>query len=98
MDNAGRQLEFRESFEDGAKREFFEETGLRLNDVKVICINNDKNEYAHFVTIGLFSDKFDGDPKTMEPDEIVEWQWFNFDNLPIPLFFPSTKIIENYKK
>jgi 8-oxo-dGTP diphosphatase len=61
-------------------------------------VNNDKNEHAHFVTIGLFSDAFKGEPKVMEPDEIVEWQWFSLDNLPTPLFFPSAKIIENYRK
>jgi len=94
----GGKLEFGESFEDGAKREVYEETGLQLDDVKVICMNNDKNEYVHFVTIGLFSDKFDGEPKVMEPVEIVEWRWFNLDNLPTPLYFPSAKIIENYRK
>lgn len=94
----GGKLEFGESFEDGAKREAFEETGIKLDEVRVICVNNDKNEYAHFVTIGLFSDKFSGEAKVMEPDEIVEWQWFDLDNLPTPLFPPSLKIIDNYKK
>ncbi|TSC95224.1 MAG: hypothetical protein CEN87_236 [Parcubacteria group bacterium Licking1014_1] len=94
----GGKLEYEESFEEGAKREVFEETGISLNDVKVICVNNDKNEYAHFVTIGLFSDKFSGEPKVMEPDEIVEWKWFSLDNLPNPLYFPSVKVIENYRK
>ena len=94
----GGKLEFGESFEDGAKREVFEETGLQLNEARVICVNNDKNEYAHFVTIGLFSDKFSGEAKVMEPDEIVEWQWFGLDDLPTPLYFPSEKIIENYRK
>ncbi|MDD5569242.1 MAG: NUDIX domain-containing protein [Candidatus Pacebacteria bacterium] len=94
----GGKLEFGESFEDGARREVREETGLQLDDLKIICVNNDKNEHAHFVTIGLFSDKFSGEPKVTEPDEIVEWQWFSFDDLPFPLYFPSAKIIENYKK
>jgi len=34
----------------------------------------------------------------MEPDEITEWQWFGLDELPAPLFPPSAKIVENYKK
>lgn len=94
----GGKLEFGESFEDGAKREVYEETGLKLNETKIICVNNDKNDHAHFVTIGLFSDKFEGEAKVMEPDEITEWRWFSFDNLPTPLYFPSAKIIENYRK
>jgi len=94
----GGKLEFGESFEDGARRETLEETGLRLNDVRIICVNNDKNEYGHFVSIGLFSDTFDGEPEVMEPDQIVEWQWFTLDFLPSPLYSPSAKIIENYRR
>jgi 8-oxo-dGTP diphosphatase len=94
----GGKLEYGESFEEGAIREVQEETGLQLNDMKVFCVNNDKNEFAHFVTIGLFSDNFDGEPKVMEPDEIVEWKWFDLNSLPTPIYFPSAKILENYKK
>jgi len=94
----GGKLEYEESFEDGATREVLEETSLQLNGVKVICVNNDKNEFAHFVTIGLFSDNFSGESKVMEPDEIVEWRWFEIDNLPTPIYFPSAEIVENYKK
>jgi len=94
----GGKLEYGESFEDGAKREVQEETGLQLKEAKVICVNNDKNEFAHFITIGLLSDNFSGEPKVMEPDEIVEWGWFGLDNLPAPMYFPSAKVVENYKK
>lgn len=94
----GGKLEYGESFEEGAAREVLEETGIILNSAKVICVNNDKNEYAHFITIGLLSEDFRGEPKVMEPDEITEWHWFNLDNLPSPLYFPSAKIIENYNK
>jgi len=68
----GGKLEFHESFEDGAKREVMEETSLQLNSVKVICVNNDMVDTAHFVTIGLFSQDFSGEVKVMEPDEITE--------------------------
>jgi len=94
----GGKLDFKETFEEGAKREVMEETGIELNDVKVICVNNDMVEDAHFVTIGLFSDDFKGEARIMEPDEITEWQWFDLDNLPEPLFFPSAEILENYKQ
>mgnify|MGYP003761100301 CR=1 FL=1 len=94
----GGKLDFGETFEDGAKRETLEETGIILNKVDVICVNQDMVEDAHFVTIGLFSEDFVGDPKVMEPDEITEWQWFDFNNLPSPIYFPSAKVIENYKE
>jgi len=92
----GGKLHFQESFEEGAKREVAEETGILLTDVKVICVNNDKTKTAHFVTIGLFSDNFDGEPKVMEPDEITEWGWFNPEELPEKIYFPSLKVLGNY--
>jgi 8-oxo-dGTP diphosphatase len=93
----GGKLEFGESFETGARRELLEETGMKLGVVKVICVGNDRVKDAHFVTMGLFSEYFEGEPQVMEPDEIVEWKWFGLDNLPSPLFFPSERILENYK-
>jgi 8-oxo-dGTP diphosphatase len=94
----GGKLEFQESFEQGAEREVMEETGMKLNKVDVICVNNDKINAAHFVTIGLFSEDFEGEPKVMEPDEITEWDWFSLGELPEKLFFPSAKVLENYKQ
>jgi len=32
----------------------------------------------------------------MEPDEIIEWQWFDLDKLPIPLYPASYQILMNY--
>nr|MCK4929540.1 NUDIX domain-containing protein [Nanoarchaeota archaeon] len=94
----GGKLHFGESFEKGAIREVKEETGIELKKVKVICVNNDKNEYAHFVTIGLLSEEFEGEPKIMEPDEITEWKWFSLNELPKKIFFPSAKVLKNYKE
>ena len=93
----GGKFEFGESFEDGAKRELMEETGIVLEKVKVICVNNNKVNDAHFVTIGFFSEYFEGEPQVTEPDEITEWGWFDLDNLPSPLYFPSERMLENYK-
>lgn len=59
-------------------------------------------ENAHFITIGLLSvheeGDFEGLVKVMEPDEITEWKWFELDNLPEKIYFPSAKVLENYKQ
>ena len=94
----GGKLHFGETFEEGAKREVREETGLKLKKVRVICLNNDMVESAHFVTAGLFSSDFEGKPKIEEPDEITQWRWFYLNDLPNPIYFPSAKVIENYRK
>ena len=85
-----------ETAKETLKRELMEETGIKLNSTKVIAINNDMVENAHFVTIGLLCEDFEGEPKVMEPEEITEWKWFDLNNLPKPMFFPCVKIINNF--
>ncbi len=94
----GGKLDFGEKLEEGAARELLEETGIVLGKSKVICLNQDIIETAHFLTVGIFSEDFSGDPKVMEPDEITEWGWFDLNSLPEPLFFPSKKVLANYKQ
>jgi 8-oxo-dGTP diphosphatase len=95
----GGKLEFGESFEEGAKRELKEETGLdvKIDDLEVLCLNNDMNEHAHFLTVGLIAKKTNGVPQIMEPDEITEWGFFGLDELPENLFEPSKNVLANYK-
>jgi len=95
----GGKLDYGENFIAGAKREVKEETGLDINDedLEVICINEDMNEHAHFITIGLVAKKFSGEPQVLEPDEITEWNFFEPDELPKNIYFPSEKVLKNYK-
>lgn len=94
----GGKLHFGESFEHGGARELLEETGLQASDkdMKVFSLSNDMVSDAHFVTIGMLCISAKGEPQVMEPDEITEWNWFDLNALPKPLFFPSEKMIKNY--
>lgn len=95
----GGKLDFGESLEDAAVRETMEETSIHVEkgSLELISISNDISPKAHFVTLGFRAAKFSGVPKTMEPEEIVEWKWFPLESLPEPLFPPSRNIILNYK-
>ena len=94
----GGKLHFKENLEEAAQREVFEETGAEINqeNLKLVSVTDDIVKDAHFVTIGFLYENLEGEPKVMEPDEIIEWKWFELDNLPSPIFFPSEKILKNF--
>ena len=94
----GGKLEWGESFEEGAIREVKEETGITIHDPQVISVHNCKNQYAHFMTVGLLTHTWEGEAQVMEPDEMTEWQSFDLKDLPSPRYFPSFEVIENYEK
>ena len=94
----GGKMDFGETFEDVARREVLEETGIKTKNLKLVSVTNDAAENAHFVTIGFLCDDFSGEAKTMEPEEISEWKWFQLEKLPDPLFFITDKILKNYKE
>lgn len=96
----GGKLHFGESFEGACIREALEETGINIKetDLKLISLANDIVSDAHFVTVGFLCEKFEGEPKVMEPDEITDWQWFALDNLPAKVFPPSQKVLDHYNQ
>ena len=96
----GGKLHFKEGLKEAAFREVLEETGVEVDKerLEIISVTNDIVKDAHFVTIGFLCRNFPGEPKAMEPDEITEWQWFELDKLPQPMFPPSQKIVNNFLK
>lgn len=94
----GGHLEYMESFEDCAKREVKEETGMTVNNVKFLRLLNMK-DYApkHYVHISLIADWQSGDPQSLEPEKCEGWNWYALENLPTPLFVTATGDVEAYK-
>lgn len=94
----GGHLEHMESFEECAKREVREETGMEIQSVRFNRLMNLK-AYApkHYVDIGLLADWKSGEPKVLEPHKCEGWQWFPIDNLPTPRFTACDTAIEAYK-
>ena len=94
----GGKLHFGETFEAGAKREVAEETGMNAKSFGVISLTNNIVTDAHFVTIGLLCKDFEGEPKVMEPDEIIEWRWFSLNELPKPIYPASEQVLKNFSE
>jgi len=99
----GGHLEFGESFEDCARRETLEESGIEIDNIQFQYLANVKKYGGkHYVHIGLTADWKSGDPRNLEPDKSEGWEWYSFDDLPAPLFemcrlaFQSSKTGQNY--
>lgn len=94
----GGKVEFMETLVNAAKRELEEETNLKATKLDFLCISDDMTDTAHYVTVGFIVREYNGELKTTEPETILEWQWFELDELPKNLYKPSQKCIEKYKK
>ncbi|OGE74175.1 MAG: DNA mismatch repair protein MutT [Candidatus Doudnabacteria bacterium RIFCSPLOWO2_02_FULL_42_9] len=94
----GGHLEYTESFEGCAIREVKEETGIEIENIRFQFLANIK-KYAnkHYCHIGLIADWKSGEPKVLEPDKCEEWNWYEIDKLPTPMFYMCELSVESYK-
>jgi len=91
----GGHLEFGESFESCARREVLEETGLHVENIRMHTATNDvfKLEHKHYVTIFMLAEYVEGTAQVLEPHKCESWQWFDWNQLPQPLFLPIENLI-----
>jgi 8-oxo-dGTP diphosphatase len=91
-------MEFGKTFEEQARTEVREETGL--TDIvfkKPISLNNELVYGKHYVNIGLLAECLSGEPTNPEPQKSRNWKWYDPDNLPGPLFAPSKGVIDAWR-
>ena len=93
----GGHLEFGESFEQAAKRETLEESGITIKNVQFATTTNDiyNNEEKHYITIFLISEYDHGEARIMEPEKASEMDWFEWKDLPSPLFLPVQTLVDS---
>ncbi len=92
----GGHLEFNESLEDCAKRETMEETGVTIKNIRKFTFTNDlfKDEDKHYITCYVKADLDSGEVQVMEPNKCEKWGWFDWNNLPQPLFVPIQNLLK----
>ncbi|KAA0034516.1 nudix hydrolase 1-like [Cucumis melo var. makuwa] len=92
-------LEFGENFEECAIREIKEETGLDIGKIEFLKVTNnlfmDQPKPAHYVVVFVRAVLTDPTqtPLNLEPEKCDGWDWYEWDNLPQPLFGPIKKMV-----
>lgn len=91
----GGHIEFGESWEQCARREAKEETGLNLEQVMFLGVTDDFDigEDKHYVTIFMKATCHTPEPRICEPDKYVDLQWCLWEQIPIPRFRPLEKLM-----
>jgi 8-oxo-dGTP diphosphatase len=91
----GGHQEFGESPAECAVREAFEEVGLVVRDPLCVALTNDvfHTEGKHYMTIWMAVDAPSEMPINPSNDEVAEWGWFAWDELPLPLFLPLENLV-----
>lgn len=92
------KVKFGETLEEAAKRKIKAETNLDVNieDIDVVCMLNDHNEYAHYLTVGTVAKNYSGNIDLGTTGEHVDYTFVNINNLPDNTCKSSKEIIDRY--
>ncbi len=96
----GGHLEWYESFEECAIREVMEEVGITIKNIRFAHVTNDlmKFDNKHYITIFMIADYSDGKVTNREPDKYNGWFWYDWNDMPEPLFEPIVNLLaDGYK-
>ncbi len=96
----GGHLEFGETPEECAVREVAEETGVEIQNIRVVALANlisEKAERWHYIQINLAADWKLGEPENREPEKHAPWSWYDLNALPSPLVFGISETLEAMK-
>lgn len=74
---------------------------MEVDKLEFVTVTNnlflDEPKPAHYVTIFMRAGMKDPDqvPQTVEPDKCEGWGWYEWDDLPKPLFWPLEKMVQS---
>lgn len=81
----GGHLELHESFEECARREVLEETGLELGEVQFMTATNSPriDGSKHYITIFMVASLAnpEAQPQILEPNKCEGWNWMSWETM-----------------
>ena len=94
----GGHIEPGESFKEAIERETLEEAGVKIKNIKFLCVvNTDAYKGHQAILVNFLADWESGEPTDFPDENIGEWKWCDMENLPEPLFVPTKILIDSYK-
>ncbi|OMF80277.1 NUDIX hydrolase [Paenibacillus glucanolyticus] len=101
----GGSLEPGESMEEVARRELFEETGLKAKELRLLDVFSGKElyyQYPHgdevYNVVAVYLCNEYGGEINIEETEVTDLKFFNIEDLPKEISPPDKPIINKYRK
>lgn len=88
----GGSIEFGESAAEAGRREVWEETGLQVVEIESLPLwaDDPQLEYGkHYMSVFLYA-RAEGEPRVMEPERCLGWQWARPEELEQEELMPGT--------
>ncbi len=93
----GGHVEAGETLAACARREVWEETGLTVTDLRLLCVGTYEFAGRPYVDVDLLA-VVTGEPELREPQKCEGWAWYSLDALPAPLFPVTAQMITAYRQ
>ncbi|MCX8084674.1 MAG: 2-dehydropantoate 2-reductase [Calditerrivibrio sp.] len=90
-------VDYGETVEDAAKRELREETGITLEDIKLLGVYSDPRRDVRFHTVSIVYYGY-SDSKPIANDDAKNALFFSIKDIPDAIAFDHRKIIEDFVK
>jgi ADP-ribose pyrophosphatase YjhB (NUDIX family) len=89
----GGSLDYGERLEDAITREFVEEYGMQIGDLRLLHVVDHilPAEGQHWVSPTYLARHLGGEPRIREPGKCSAIGWFSMDQLPAPLSLVSAE-------
>ena len=96
----GGKVDFLETLEQCAIREAYEEVGLQIRLIRLLCVTDHclPEEGQHWVSPAYLGEVLAGDARNCEPHKTREVRWFPLSDLPQNLTITARNAIQAYSR